>query len=80
VDAQHRERHFFYEMHHPDLGTGEYPGPVHRMAKTPPRVSRRTPRLGEHNAEVLSEWLGMSETEAARYAWPNDGRTGTAFP
>jgi len=72
VDAQHRERHFFYEMHHPDLGTGEYPGPVHHMAKTPPRVSRRTPRLGEHNIEVLTDWLGMSAAEAARYAWPNE--------
>jgi crotonobetainyl-CoA:carnitine CoA-transferase CaiB-like acyl-CoA transferase len=71
LDPQHRERRFFYEMHHPDLGTGEYPAPVHHLAKTPPRVSRRTPRLGEHNVEVLTEWLGMSEAEAARFAWPN---------
>jgi hypothetical protein len=35
-------------------------------------VSRRTPRLGEHNTEVLSDWLGMGEAEAARYAWPNE--------
>jgi crotonobetainyl-CoA:carnitine CoA-transferase CaiB-like acyl-CoA transferase len=69
-DPQHRERHFMLEMDHPDLGVAEYPAPPHRMVKTPPVVSRPTPRLGAHTVEVLGEWLGMSPQEAARYVWP----------
>src|SRR5579859_4874297 len=69
-DPQHRERHFWLEMDHPDLGVAEYAAPPHRLAKTPPTVRRPTPRLGAHTVEVLGEWLGMTPDEAAAYVWP----------
>jgi crotonobetainyl-CoA:carnitine CoA-transferase CaiB-like acyl-CoA transferase len=69
-DPQHRERHFLVEMDHPDLGVAEYTAPAHRLAKTPPTVRRPTPRLGDHTAEVLGEWLGMSPEDSRSYAWP----------
>jgi crotonobetainyl-CoA:carnitine CoA-transferase CaiB-like acyl-CoA transferase len=69
-DPQHRERHFLREMNHPDLGMAEYAGPPHRLAKTPATIKRRTPRLGEHTAEILSEWLGMGPEESQAYVWP----------
>ncbi len=69
-DPQHRERHFWLEMDHPDLGVAEYAAPPHRLAKTPPTVRRPTPRLGAHTMEVLGEWLGMTPDEAAPYVWP----------
>jgi benzylsuccinate CoA-transferase BbsF subunit len=69
-DPQHRERHFWLEMDHPDLGVAEYAAPPHRLAKTPPTVRRPTPRLGDHTVEVLGEWLGMTPDEAAPYVWP----------
>jgi benzylsuccinate CoA-transferase BbsF subunit len=69
-DPQHRERHFWLEMDHPDLGVAEYAAPPHRLAKTPPTVRRPTPRLGAHTVEVLGEWLGMTPDEAAPYEWP----------
>jgi crotonobetainyl-CoA:carnitine CoA-transferase CaiB-like acyl-CoA transferase len=69
-DPQHRERHFWLEMDHPDLGVAEYAAPPHRLAKTPPTVRRPTPRLGAHTVEVLGEWLGMTPDEAAPYVWP----------
>jgi crotonobetainyl-CoA:carnitine CoA-transferase CaiB-like acyl-CoA transferase len=69
-DPEHRERHFLYEMDHPDLGVAEYAGPPYRLSKTPATIKRRTPRLGEHSAEILTEWLGMPPEESRAYAWP----------
>jgi crotonobetainyl-CoA:carnitine CoA-transferase CaiB-like acyl-CoA transferase len=69
-DPQHRERHFWLEMDHPDLGVAEYAAPPHRLATTPPTVRRPAPRLGAHTVEVLGEWLGMTPDEAAPYVWP----------
>jgi crotonobetainyl-CoA:carnitine CoA-transferase CaiB-like acyl-CoA transferase len=63
-DVQHRARAFFVEQSHPDLGTAEYPTSPLRLFKTPGVARSRTPRLGEHNADVFRDWLGMS-VEAA---------------
>ena len=65
-DPQHRERHFLQEMDHPDLGVAEYPDPPYRLSKTPATIRRRTPRLGEHTTEILTEWLGTPPEEARR--------------
>jgi crotonobetainyl-CoA:carnitine CoA-transferase CaiB-like acyl-CoA transferase len=67
-DVQHRARSFFVEQSHPDLGLAEYPTSPLRLSKTPAVPRTRTPRLGEHNADVLAEWLGISveETSPAR--------------
>jgi crotonobetainyl-CoA:carnitine CoA-transferase CaiB-like acyl-CoA transferase len=69
-DAQHRWRHFLQEMDHPDLGVAEYAGVPYRLAKTPAAIRRRTPRLGEHTAEILAEWLDMPPEESQAYVWP----------
>jgi formyl-CoA transferase len=63
-DVQHRARAFFVEQSHPDLGTTEYLTSPLRLSKTPAVPRSRTPRLGEHNADVFTEWLGMSVEEA----------------
>jgi len=46
-------------VEHPDLGPTDYPAPPHRLDRTPPRITRGAPRLGEHGAEILREWLGL---------------------
>jgi benzylsuccinate CoA-transferase BbsF subunit len=66
-DPQHRSRHAFVEIEHPDVGTFEYPGPVGRIGRTPARVRRRAPRLGEHTGEVLREWLGLPDATVDEY-------------
>jgi crotonobetainyl-CoA:carnitine CoA-transferase CaiB-like acyl-CoA transferase len=69
-DPQHRARGFLIDMHHPDMGTIEYAAPPHRLSKTPARAGRHTPRLGEHNFEVLRGWAGLSAEQASAWSWP----------
>ena len=48
-------RGFQTPVEHPELGrTVRYPGAPYRFEKTPWRISRRAPRLGEHQAEVFA--------------------------
>ncbi len=65
-DPHFQARGFPVEVDHPQLGrTVTYPGAPYRFARTPWRISRRAPRLGEHNAEIYAE-LGLgSEVLAA---------------
>jgi crotonobetainyl-CoA:carnitine CoA-transferase CaiB-like acyl-CoA transferase len=63
--SQHlKARGFFREIDHPDAGTLRYPGPPARMYATPAEP-RRAPRLGEHNAEVYGDLLGLAPRDLA---------------
>ena len=53
-DEHFKARGIQVEVEHEDLGrTVRYPGAPYRMTGSPWRISRRAPRLGEHNDEVL---------------------------
>jgi hypothetical protein len=69
-DANFRARGFQVEVHHPELGRSfRYPGAPYRFEKSPWRIARRAPRLGEHTDEVLSAaGIGPDELEALRAA------------
>ena len=59
-DAHLKERDFFVQVDHPELGEAiTYPGPPFRLSETPWRISRRAPLLGEHNIEVYHGELGI---------------------
>jgi len=48
------ERGFWVEVEHPEIGrTITYPGGSAIYSKSPHRLYRRAPFLGEHNSEVL---------------------------
>ena len=64
-DKHLRSRGFWESVSHPTAGTWDMEGPVWRMSKTPAHVRLPAPRFGEHNQWVLSELLGLSETEIA---------------
>ena len=67
-NAQLTARNWFQDIEHSELGeTLRYPGPPYRLSETPWRIARRAPRLGEHNAEVLSE-LGYANEEVEALA------------
>ncbi len=64
VQSQHlRERGFFVEIEHPEVGRQTYPGSPYQFAGKPPRQSRPAPLLGEHNLAIFGERLGISEAE-----------------
>jgi crotonobetainyl-CoA:carnitine CoA-transferase CaiB-like acyl-CoA transferase len=65
-DPHFRARGFPVEVAHPELGRSfRYPGAPYRFEKTPWRISRRAPLLGEHEAEVLGE-IGLDADAIAK--------------
>jgi crotonobetainyl-CoA:carnitine CoA-transferase CaiB-like acyl-CoA transferase len=62
---QLRSREYFQQVRHPVAGRQTYPGPPFRMGEVEWRAGR-APLLGEHNAEVYRDELGLSGTELAR--------------
>lgn len=64
---QLKARGFFHDVPHPELGTSiRYPGPPASLPATPARITRRAPRVGEHNQEVYGEALGLKTEELRR--------------
>lgn len=54
------------EVEHPLMGKKHVLGPPWRLSKTPARVIRHGPLLGEHNDYVLGDLLGMSKEQMER--------------
>jgi crotonobetainyl-CoA:carnitine CoA-transferase CaiB-like acyl-CoA transferase len=69
-DPHFRARGFAVAVDHPELGRAvTYPGAPYRFGRTPWRIARRAPRLGEHNAEIYAELgLGADAVDALRTA------------
>jgi crotonobetainyl-CoA:carnitine CoA-transferase CaiB-like acyl-CoA transferase len=55
ADPHFRDRGFWVETRHPEMGTFEIPGAPFRMPKSPWELRRPAPLLGEHTEEVLAE-------------------------
>jgi benzylsuccinate CoA-transferase BbsE subunit len=54
-------REYWAEVEHPELGTTiTYPGPFGKTSEASPRITRRAPLIGEHNAEIFENELGLS--------------------
>lgn len=56
-------RGFFAEIAHPQAGTLKHPSAPYKFSLTPWELRRPAPCLGQHNAEVYCNRLGMSEKE-----------------
>jgi len=59
-DPQFLERRMIAEIEDPDVGPLALPGIVPRLSRTPGEIRWAGPRLGEHNAEVYGDLLGLS--------------------
>ena len=64
-NEQFRAREFFVDIFHQDAGTLAYTGPPFRLSDAPRQEDRPAPRLGQHNGEVFSDILGISDQELA---------------
>ncbi|MFN0145154.1 MAG: CaiB/BaiF CoA transferase family protein [Dehalococcoidia bacterium] len=60
ADEHLAARAFFQPMEREHVGVHLYPSRFFSMSGTPSRFETPAPTLGQHNGEVLSEWLGLS--------------------
>lgn len=66
-DCPHlRDRGFFLEVDHPAAGKARYPGLGPRLSDREFRIRRPAPLLGQHNAEIYGEELGLTTGEIAQ--------------
>jgi crotonobetainyl-CoA:carnitine CoA-transferase CaiB-like acyl-CoA transferase len=63
ADEQLAHREVFIAVDDPELGSMTVQAPVPRFSSASGTVDHLGPRLGEHNAEVYGELLGLSPDE-----------------
>jgi crotonobetainyl-CoA:carnitine CoA-transferase CaiB-like acyl-CoA transferase len=62
-EPQLRSRGLFVEVDHPEAGCRLQPGAPWLLSRTPARVTRPAPIMGQHSREVLAEFLGVTDDE-----------------
>ena len=66
-DPHLRERGMIHKLDHPDYdGEIGVPGQPIRLAGAPGPEITPSPTRGEHNADILGDWLGLTEAEVER--------------
>src|SRR6201987_124901 len=70
ANAQVLARELIVELDHPDIGRVRQPVPPARFDRTPARIPRPAPRIGEHSAAILVE-LGLQAAEIEQLAAEN---------
>ncbi len=63
ANPQAEARDFFVEFDHPEVGTRRHLGVPWQMSRTPTKVQRPAPMLGEATDYVLTEIVGLSSAE-----------------
>ncbi len=66
-DAHLAARHFFVKPENAAAEELTYPGAPYQLEKTPWRLQRTAPRLGQHNAEIYCDELGLSLDQLFEY-------------
>jgi crotonobetainyl-CoA:carnitine CoA-transferase CaiB-like acyl-CoA transferase len=66
-DAHVAARRLMIDVPDPILGTVKLVGPVAKLSGSPEPRMEPAPRLGEHNAAVLTEMLGYTAEDVARF-------------
>ena len=62
-DNHLNDRGYFVPVRHPVAGTHVFPGFPWRFEETPGAIARPAPLFAQHNREVFSSLLGMSDAE-----------------
>jgi benzylsuccinate CoA-transferase BbsF subunit len=60
TDPHYQEKQTYVEIEHPLIGMEILPGVPFRLSKTPGKIRRPAPSLGEHNQYVMTELLHFS--------------------
>jgi len=64
--AQMEARGFFAEAEHPKAGKLKYPTVPYKLSKTPSKVERAAPLLGQHNESIYCGRLGYTKEELVK--------------
>jgi benzylsuccinate CoA-transferase BbsF subunit len=64
-DPQLRHRKHYAKLQHPVMGERTYDTPAFKLSRTPAKLSRPAPLLGEHTDYVFRQVAGLSEEEFA---------------
>lgn len=59
LHPQVQAREMITAIHHPNIGPVRIAGSPILLSKTPGRVDRPAPRLGEHTVDILKTWLDL---------------------
>jgi crotonobetainyl-CoA:carnitine CoA-transferase CaiB-like acyl-CoA transferase len=65
ADPHLHARGFWDEVNHPESGPYQQVTTPWQLSKSPRRTTMPAPSLGQHNAYVLGDILGLSEREIA---------------
>jgi len=65
-DPQLKHRGFWAAVDHPEIGRYHAEGPPFLFSKTPFKIDRPAPMLGEHNETVFQKFMGMPKDEYDR--------------
>jgi len=68
IDPQLNTRNQWAYIDHPETGYSLYDAMPIKMSKTPPRLEKPAPLLGEHTKEVMKNIVGMSDDAYSEYA------------
>ena len=60
-DPHLKERGYFVEIDHPIIGRSKLSGFPFKLSKTPGRIDRTSPLVGEHNEFILGKYLGLKK-------------------
>jgi len=63
ADPQLKHRNHYWILDHTEIGDSTYDSPAYKLSKTPSRPQRAAPCLGEHNAHICTEILGINDDE-----------------
>jgi benzylsuccinate CoA-transferase BbsF subunit len=64
-DLQLKHRNFFVPLQHTEMGTHSYYNEAAHFSKTPVRLTKAAPCLGEDNTFVFKEVLGLTDDDIA---------------
>jgi crotonobetainyl-CoA:carnitine CoA-transferase CaiB-like acyl-CoA transferase len=62
-DEHYQDRELYSHIEHPAIGSEPIFNLNWKMSKTPGKIQRRAPLMGEHNSYVFGELLGLSKEE-----------------
>jgi CoA:oxalate CoA-transferase len=66
AEPQVAAREMISEVEQPGSGKFKVVNTPFKFSRTPGKAGGHAPELGEHTAQVLREWLGLSEAEISR--------------